>query len=55
MAFITMPAPKIGTKFYDKPGSRRTLFMLKRLQDGKVVCTPADDTGKESLIMPVAD
>ena len=33
MAFITMPAPKVGTMFYDKPGNARKLHKLKRLQD----------------------
>jgi hypothetical protein len=53
MAFITMPAPKVGTMFYDKPGNGRKLHKLKRLQDNKVICTPANDDGKEALIMPI--
>jgi hypothetical protein len=27
--------------------------VLKRLQDNKVICTPANDDGKEALIMPI--
>ncbi len=53
MAFITMPAPKVGTTFYDKPGNGRKLYKLKRLQDNKVICTPANDDGKEALILPI--
>ena len=53
MAFITMPAPKVGTMFYDKPGNGRKLHKLKRLQDNKVICTPANDDGKEALILPI--
>ena len=53
MAFITMPAPKVGTTFYDKPGNGRKLHKLKRLQDNKVICTPANDDGKEALILPI--
>ena len=47
MAFITMPAPKVGTTFYDKPGNARKLHncramdagtMQVRVRDG---CIPA--------------
>ena len=39
MAFITMPAPKVGTTFYDKPGNGRK-FIPERIISARVATSP---------------